>query len=666
MNSNSRYRKAGLRWVAVLIGIAVAAVNPIGAQQQAGSPPFVSPIFGDNMVLQRGKPNRIWGWSQPGAAIRVEIADKSATATAGPDGRWQALIDPPAPGGPYTVRISGPQTVELNNVLVGDVWICAGQSNMQFGLSQARNGAEEVKNADYPQIRFYTVAQRVSYSPVETPRGSWRVLSPSTAGGFGGISAVAYFFARKVHESVQVPVGLIQVAVGGVPAETFVSFEGLRPLGDFNAGIEEVQRRAKQGGPQYGNYITHWYEEYDIGSKNGSWADPALDDSSWKPVQIPGRFAELDVADAPALIWLRKEIILPDPLPAGAARVYLGSVEKMDTTFINGQQIGASSWVENPRVYPARSTLKPGRNVIAVRLLKLRPDGGFLSPAADLRLVLGDGTAIPLSGQWKGRVAVDGRPPQPLPLGFENLPSMPAVLYNGMLAPVAPLAITGAIWYQGESNAERAYQYRRLLPALIADWRKLFGQGDFPFYVVGLPAFKPRRDAPGDDSWAEFREAQALTVKTVPRTCLAVTVDTGDPNDIHPVDKKEPGERLALCALGEHYRLKVPYLGPTLSKVERMPGGALRLHFDHAEGGLVVKGDTLGEFSIAGEDRKWHWAEARIEGNTIVVSSKAVPNPVAVRYAWQSNPLASLYNGAGLPAVPFRTDDWPGVTEGRK
>jgi sialate O-acetylesterase len=636
------------------------------APREADSLPFVSPVFGDYMVLQRGKTNTIWGWSQPGDSVRVEIGGNLATATAGEDGRWQAQIQPPAPGGPYTVRITGRQTVELHEVLVGDVWICAGQSNMQFGLAQARNGADEVKAAEHPEIRFYVVGQRSSYSRVDVPRGTWRIVSPSTLGGRpgGGISAVAYFFARKVQESVHVPIGLIQEAVGGVPAETFTSAEALRPLKDFDAGIAEVERRRQMGGPEYGNYIMHWYDEYDIGSRGGSWADPALDDSSWKRVQIPGGFKELGVGDVPSLCWFRKEITLPGTLPQGSARLYLGSIEKMDTTYINGWQVGASSWVENPRVYFAQNgVLKPGRNVITIRVFTLKPDGGFLGRPDDLHLTLGDGSVIPLSGEWKGKVAVDGRPPQPLPLGFENLPTMPGVLYMGMLAPIAPLAITGAIWYQGESNAERAHQYRKLLPAMIADWRKLFAQANFPFYIVSLPAFKHRSDIPIDDSWAEMREAQALTAKSVPNSCLAVTIDTGDPDNIHPVDKKEVGERLAFCALGEYYGLQIPHFGPTLSSVERLPG-ALKLHFDHADGGLVVKGEKLGEFSVAGDDRKWYWADARIEGEAVVVSSKSVPEPKAARYAWQSNPAATLFNGAGLPAAPFRTDDWPGITEG--
>ena len=651
--------------LSLLAAIALCSTAAVSASPQTAAPlPFVSPIFGDNMVLQRGKPNPIWGWSQPGDSVKVEIGDHSATATAGTDGRWQVRLDPPVPGGPYTLKITGKQSVELHDVLVGDVWLCAGQSNMQFGLAQARDGAEEVKKADYPQIRYFVVGQRSSYSKVDTPRGTWRVVSPTTVGGRGGgISAAAYFFGRRVQEDIHVPIGLIQVAVGGVPAETFTSADALRPLKDFDAGFAEVDRWRQAGGPEYGNYIMHWYDAYDTGARGKTWADPELDDSSWKTVEIPGGFKELGVGETPSVCWFRKEITLPDPLPQGIARMYLGSIEKMDTAYINGRQIGASSWVENPRVYFAQSAvLKPGRNIVTLRVFKLKPDGGFLGKPPELHLNLGDGTAIPLSGEWKGKVSVDARPPHPLPIGFENLPTMPGVLYNGMLAPIAPTAITGAIWYQGESNAERAYQYRRLLPAMIGDWRKLFGQGDFPFYIVSLPAYHHRSEAPVESSWAETREAMALTAKNVPNSCIAITIDTGNPDNIHPIDKKEVGDRLALCALGEYYGRKVAHVGPTLSSVEHLPG-ALKLHFTHADGGLVVHGDKLGEFSLAGDDRKWHWAEARIDGDGVIVSSASVPEPKEVRYAWQDNPLATLFNGAGLPAAPFRSDQWPEITE---
>ena len=242
---------------------------------------------------------------------------------------------------------------------------------------------------------------------------------------------------------------------------------------------------------------------------------------------------------------------------------------------------------------------------------------------------------------------------------------MPTVLYEGMLAPLAPLSITGALWYQGEQNSERGFQYRRLLPVMIADWRKLFAQGDIPFYIVSLPAFAHRSDTPVDDAWAETRESQALTAASVPNSCLAVTIDTGDPDNLHPKDKEPVGERLALCALAKHYRKRVVYSGPTLASVKRLPG-SIRLRFANANGGLVVKGPTLQTFQIAGDDRKWHWADARITGNTVVVSSPSVPNPREVRYAWQSNPATTLFNRAGLPAGPFRTDNWPGITEAHR
>ena len=647
-----------------LLTILLAGATGAVAQDPAARP-FVSPIFGDNMVLQREKPNTLWGWSEPGDIVRVEIGGNSSSGTAAADGKWLVKIQPPAVGGPYTVKIAGKQKVELHDVLVGDVWICAGQSNMQFGLAQARNAEEEVRNANHPRIRFFVVGQKAAYARADVPRGSWKVVSPATAGGRGGISAVAYFFARKLEENIHVPIGLVQEAVGGIPAEAFTSPEGLRPLKDFDAGVAEVENRHRSGQPEYGNYISHWYDDYDAGTRGGAnWADPALDDSSWKTVTVPGTFyGDLGIGDVPGLCWLRREITLPATLPPGMARLYLGSVDKMDTTYINGHQVGGSSWVENPRLYFARDGfLKPGRNVIAIRLFKLSASRGFLGKPEELHLTLGDGTVIPLSGEWKGKLSVDGRPPQPLPIGFENNPVMASVLYNGMLAPIVPLSITGAIWYQGESHEKLAAPYYKLLPAMISDWRRLFGQGDFPFYIVSLPVYRHRSEAPVDDGWTGVREAQSLAAKNVPHSCLAVTVDTGNPDNVHPIDKREPGERLALCALGEHYGRDVVYSGPTLKSVERV-SGTIRLHFDHVEGGLLAKGGEPGEFSVAGDDRKWHWASARIEGDSIVVSSASVPNPKEVRYAWQANPKATLFNGAGLPAAPFRTDNWPGIVQ---
>ena len=660
-------RTTTMRVLALVVFI-FAALNP-GHAQPTTAPnsalPFVSPMFGDNMVLQRGKPNKFWGWAKPGAAIQVEVAGQMEKGMTGADGRWQVQIQPPAPGGPYTVKIfSAEQTVVLQEVLVGDVWLCGGQSNMELGLGRARNGADEIKAAQHPEIRLFKVRQRVAYSPAAVPQGSWKICTPETAGEGGGFSAVAYFFGRKLQDELHVPIGLIQDCWGGTPAESWMSPESLHALKDFDAPLAEIERLHAKGGPELGSFLMHWLEENDPG--NNSWPAADLDDSNWKPVQIPGGFAGLGVAEVPSICWFRKEFTLPDPLPAGKAVLHLGVIEKMDTTYLNGRWVGASSWVENPRAYPVNDgILKPGKNILAVRVFKLKPNGGFQSRAEDLNLTLGEQSKISLAGQWKGALSLDARPPHSLPLTYENYPTMPVVLFQGMIQPVAPFSIRGAIWYQGEANFLRAHQYRTLLPAMIGDWRKVFSQGDFPFYIVSLPAFMAHRDQPGDDAWAELREAQAFSARTVKKTALAVTVDTGEADNIHPKNKQVVGERLALCALANEFGRKISFAGPAFVSSTRLPG-ALKLKFTHTDGGLVVKGGQPGEFSVAGKDRRWHWADAKIEGDSVIVSSAQVPEPQAARYAWQANPAATLFNGAGLPATPFRTDDWRGATDAAK
>lgn len=621
--------------------------------------PFVSPIFGEHMVLQRGKPNRIWGWAQPGAEVRIEIAGQTAKATAAADGRWQAEFTPPPAGGPYTLKIDGPQHAELSDILVGDVWLCSGQSNMEFGLTRAQDGAAEAQAANHPGIRLFRVATKCAYAPAEIPQGAWQVCTPEAFTSRGGFSAVAYFFGRKVNAETGVPIGLIQSAVGGTPAECWMAPETLKRMPEFEPALAEIERFKARGEPEYGNFISHWYDAYDRGQKE-EWGKETLDDSAWKPTTLKSAFADLGVPETPAVVWLRREIELPDPLPAGMAKVLLGVVEKMDTVHINGRWVGASSWVENPRVYPiGPDVLRPGKNTVVIRVLKTKADGGFNTPADDLKVVLGDGSAVALEGAWKGIVSVDARAPHPMPLAYENYPTMPSVLYQGMIHPVAPLALTGALWYQGEANQFKAQQYRTLLPAMIADWRAAFGQGDFPFYIVSLPAFMQRQAEPPTtaDGWTQIREIQMEIGRSVRAAGTIITVDTGDADNIHPTEKVPVGERLAFLALKDVYGRDVVTAGPTFAKFETLPG-ALRIHYTGTDGGLVAKGDKLGEFAIAGADRTWHWAEARIEGDTIVVSSPQVPEPVAVRYAWQANPLATLYNAAGLPAAPFRSDNW--------
>ena len=637
--------------------IVCAAALRLGAADPA-SPPFLCPLFGEHMMLQRDQPNRVWGWAGPGSQIQIDLAGHRTVVTAAADGRWEARLTPPPVGGPYALKIDGPQHLEFHDVLVGDLWVCSGQSNMAFGLAESRDGPAAMREATHPGIRLYRVDQQPAYAPVPIPRGEWRRCEPAAFGRDGGFSAVAYYFGRKLQADTGVPIGLIQVAVGGSPAESWLSPEALRAFPAFTPALIEMERLKKRGGPVYGNFVMPWYDEFDPGVA-GEWSAPGLDDRAWSPVSLHDGFARLGVPRTPAVVWFRREIELPAKLPAGPSKLLLGVVEKMDTAFLNGRWVGASAWVENPRAYPIpEGLLHPGRNQLTIRVLKTAPDGGFRSPADALKLELGDGTAIPLEGDWRAALAIDARPPHPLPLGYENWPTMPAVMHLGMLRPIAPLAITGVIWYQGEANFTRAAQYRALLPALIADWRVLFGQPDLPFYIVSLPAFMPRRDQPGSDGWTELREAQALTVRTVPHTALAVTVDTGDAANIHPPDKQPVGERLALLALRQTYGRAVASQGPTFTRLEKIAGG-LRLHFTHTDRGLVVRGERLGEFSLAGPDHVWHGAEARLDGDCVVVASPAVSDPIAAHYAWQANPLATLFNGAGLPAGPFRTDDWP-------
>lgn len=673
-----------------LVALTVCVANaqpPRRTPQPSGPPSFVSTIFGDNMVLQRNSADPIWGWSDPGDQIKVQIAGKTATAVAGADRRWQANIDPPAVGGPYTLTITGQhQTATINNVLVGDVWLCSGQSNMQFGLRQAKTGAEDAKTADLPNIRFFTVGQRTPYHAIENVSGTWNIVTPETA---GRVAAVAFYFARKVQQETHIPIGLVISAVGGTPAESWMSLAAVQQIHDFDPLVTEYNRIvAENKGPEYGNYVQHWYDDYDIGMKE-HWAASDYDDSSWKTVTIPGGFAELGVPDTPALVYFRKTFdltaadIAPPPGAAAAApgprglrgagaggfpgfgrdSVQLGIIEKMDTVYINGQEIGGSAWVENPRRYAIRpGMLHPGKNVITIRVLKSIPKGGFESRPEDLKMTIGDKT-IPLAGEWKAKLAVDGRPPQPLPLRYQNWPEMPAVLYTGMIQPIAPMSLAGAVWYQGEENSPRGYQYRKVLSAMIGDWRSTFHEPHMPFIVVQLPAYLAHSDTPTDDDWSDLRESQLVVTQTVPNTCLAVTIDTGDPNSIHPTDKEPAGDRIARCALNMyHGDKKVVDQGPTVEKVERRRG-EIRLKFAHADGGLVSKSENLGEFSVAGDDQQFHWANARIQGDTIIVSSPAVPDPKEVRYAWQSNPQATLFNGAGLPASPFRTDHWKVETQ---
>lgn len=631
--------------------------------------PFLSPALGEHMVMQRDRPNAFWGWTKPGERVTVTVEKKKASAVSGTDGKWLVRIDPPKVGGPYKVSIDASQHVELDDVLVGDVWLCTGQSNMEFGLSQENGGAAEVSAANDPNLRLFIAPHRTAFAPQPlNSGGTWKVCTPESVAqeGWGGFSAVGYHFGKALRREVGVPIGLVEDCWGGTNAESWMDRESASRLGDFAPALAAVDRQIADRGASYATQVANWFAANDPGSKPGSdWSAMDVDPGGWRTVTVPDGFGGLDLDRYDGTAWFRREITLTAAQAAGPATLNLGVVDDYDTTWVNGVKVAGQSQqnaVESHAI-PA-GTLREGRNVIAVRVLDTAGPGGFTSPADVIGLVLGDGTKVPLAGGWQGRVGVSVRA-APYPLDSEGNPNVPTSLYNGMIAPELPLGIKGAIWYQGENNASRAEQYRRVLPAMIADWRARFGQGDFPFYIASLAAFQPHKDQAGDDEWAELREAQALTASNVKNSGLAITIDVGDAADIHPKEKKTVGERLALIALARDYAKPVAYQGPTYRSL-LIKGAEARVAFDHTEGGLVPRGGDLGEFALAGVDRKWHWASARIEGDTVVLTSPDVPHPVAVRYAWQSNPVATLTNGAGLPAVPFRTDHWPMVTAGRK
>ena len=622
--------------------------------------PFLSPNFGSHMVLQRDKPNVFWGWTTPGATVTVSVADEKASGRARPDGKWIVRFRPPKTGGPYRVLIDGPEHAELDDVLVGDVWLCTGQSNMEFGLTQA-NGGAEVAKADRPRMRLFMAPRQVGYEPKAVNGGTWKVCTPTTVAqdGWGGFSAVGYNFGKILQDELKVPIGLVEDCWGGTSAEAWTSVEGIRPLGDFDPVLANVDAVAKAGGPVFGTHKNLWLDAGDPGRREG-WQAEGYDDSGWSEVALPSAKGMEGPPNTPKVVWYRRTVEVPQ---GGSATLLLNRIDETDTTWVNGELLGTTSFDWAWRRYPV--TLKPGRNTLAVRVFTNGGRPTFLGKPEEMVLQLSDGSRVPLAGEWKTKPALESAALSSRPRDTEPNPTVPSTLYNGMIAPLAPMAIKGAIWYQGETNSGRGAQYRRLLPAMIADWRRAFGQGDFPFYIVSLANFMRRDPSPGDDNWAELRDAQAYAARALPNSGLAVTIDVGEADDVHPKDKRTVGARLAAVALARTYGRKTEYAGPTY-RAMKVEGDAVRVSFDHAKGmwtgkpGVAsIRMPDLVGFAVAGEDRKWRWATARIEGETVIVRSPDVPRPVAVRYAWGHNPEVNLANAAGFPAAPFRTDDWP-------
>jgi sialate O-acetylesterase len=633
-------------------------------------------LFSDHMLLQRDQPIPVWGWDAPGAAIVITLADHTATAVTDAEGRWSTTLPPMPAGGPHTLTVAGSTTCTVNDVLVGEVWLASGQSNMEWPLNQTDHADGDIPAADFPAIRLFTVQKA---AVVDTPcdvQGVWTPCTPDTVEDF---SAVAYYFGRQLHEQLGIPIGLINASWGGTMAEAWTSREALDGNEQFRPLVKSYEAALPHYDEAYAAYqatIKEGEANYyptDAGNRGYAegWADPATNTADWEEMEVPRAWQQAGL-NFSGVVWFRKEIDIPAEWAGRPLVLHLAPCDKSDITYFNNAEIGgmgreiAEAWC-TPREYPVPAELvRSGRNVIAVRIDSYVYAGGFLGARRHMRLALADdpATAIPLAGCWQYRVEQNYGILQPVtalqPLGPGN-PQSPYSLYRGMIAPLAPYALRGVIWYQGESNAERAYAYRTLFPLMIADWRNAWGC-DFPFYFVQLANYMQTLNLPSESTWAELREAQAMAL-ALPNTGMAVIIDIGEAEDIHPRNKRDVGLRLARLALKRTYnRAEIVDSGPCY-RAHAVEGNTIRVQFNGADGGLHTRdGGAIVGFALAGADRKFVWAQARIEGDTVIVWNEAVPRPIAVRYAWADNPVCNLTNGAGLPAAPFRTDDWPGLT----
>ena len=634
-------------------------------------------IIGDNMVLQRGVKVRIWGKANVGERITVTFDRKSVDTVADAQGRWQVWLGPLKAGGPSELTIKGDNVLTIKNVLVGEVWICSGQSNMEWALVNTVDGAEAVAQANYPEIRLFTVEHNTATSALEDVQGRWVVTTPEDAGSF---SAVGYFFGREIYQQVKVPIGLINTSWGGTPAEAWTALEALRSSPELKPILDRYES-SLNAGPQtkqaYERALAEWEEKnlyLDSENKGEAqgYADPATSTVDWSKMDLPKQFETAGLL-IDGVVWFRKVVDVPATWAGKDLVLNLTAIDDYDITYFNGKKIG-STGRETPNSYmvPRKyvvpgSLVRSGQNVIAVRVFDRAGEGGF-GRGGEMSLRGAGGEEISLRGDWSYKVelALEPKRPdwgsRPEPVGASNQNS-PGVLYNAMLAPLVPFSIRGAIWYQGESNAGRAYQYRTLFPTMIRNWRSVWGYG-FPFYFVQLPNWRARQDQPGESDWAELREAQAMTLRE-PHTGMAITIDVGDGDDLHPRNKLDVGRRLATLALANVYGKEIIPSGPLFDRF-KVEGNKVRISFKYGQGLKTSDGGPVKGFAIAGADRRFVWAEARIEGDTVVVSTPGIQKPVAVRYGWADNPLVNLYNKAGLPASPFRTDDWPGLTTSRR
>ena len=640
----------------------------------------LQPLFSSNMVLQQKSEAPIWGKAKANKKVTVLTSwdGKKYETTADADGRWKLFLSTPEAGGPYEITISDGTPTVLSNVLIGEVWLCTGQSNMEMplksgdGLKVLNHEAEAQDATNHPNIRLLHVDRATSTVPTDElniPANGWQVCSQGTIHDF---SAAGYFFGRELEKHLDVPVGLIMTCWGGTDAKAWTSREAIATMPSLRKELATVDMMIEKNLTAEQLMASNW-DEWNADSWNvedeqigdiKAWTTAELDDKAWTTAHLPGLTDKYDLQGYAGIYWARKTINLPASWRKKALTLELGMVDDHDITFVNGQEVGRNVGVKTMRKYtiPAELTAK-GTITVAIRITNAGGSTGIYGKRGHLVLSQGKKTML-LDGDWKLKKSLALSDLPALPKKLTNYICLSSLIHNAMLAPLVPFKVKGAIWYQGEANVDRSYQYRELLPLMINDWRRLWND-EFPFYIVQLANYMERHDVPTESEWAELREAQAMTT-AMSNTALATAIDIGEGGNIHPANKQEVGRRLALAARALTYGEDIEYSGPQFAAY-RIEGNKIRLKFSHAETGLTTKnGEAVKGFAVAGLDHQFHWATAQIEGNDVVVTSEKVDFPIAVRYAWADNPECNVYNGAGLPMYPFRTDDWPGLSFGKE
>jgi len=615
-------------------------------------------IIRDSMVLQRNAAIKIWGWAANGEKVNVKFNNKTYKTKTQADGTWVITLPAMQAGGPYTMDITGSNKISLKEILIGDVWICSGQSNMvhQMNIHDVTY-ANDITTANYPQIRQLWIPTTASLQGPNSDlsSGYWK---PAVGEEVRPFSAVAYFFARKIYEKYHIPIGLINSSYGGTPIEAWISEEGLKEFPALQTIIQKnkdtayingITRRTFSGNPNRSQQV-------DKGLTGPiPWYNVSYIPKGWHSINIPGYWEDQGVKDLNGVVWYRKEIEIPASMTGKTAKVFLGRIIDADVLYINGVQVGNTTYQYPQRRYTVSADiLKAGKNIFVIKVANTAGKGGFI-PDKPYWLFAGKDT-IDLKGTWQYKVGEVYTPRNGFGGGGIAAQSQPAALYNAMLAPIINYTIKGFLWYQGESNSGRPDEYAKLQPALIADWRNEWQQGQLPFLYVQLPNFMDANYLPSESQWAALREAQLKSL-SVPNTAMAVAIDLGEWNDIHPDHKKEVGERLALAAEKIAYNENLIYSGP-IYQSSATEGNKIIITFNNVGGGLITNdGEALNEFAIAGADKKFVWAKAKIDGEKIIVWNDDIQDPKYVRYAWADNPVnPNLYNNDGLPASPFRTD----------